>query len=298
MLYLISIFIFIFICILIYLILLAINKKNIQMDDRLSSLEDINDERFIELGESLSSVFIKKFGKILMKISPKSKSKKHYEMLEKSGVLHNISPEKWIVRKFIITVFIAIILGVVTINLSKNILSGILLTTLTVLLINAIYKFYLAKQITKRDIEIIRSLPFTLDLITVSVEAGLSLDGAIAKIVNSISGPLSEEFGKTLKEIRMGINKKDALKNMSVRVGIKDLSMLLSSLIQADELGVSLGKILRIEGAQLREKRKQAAREKAMKAPVKMLFPLILFIFPTVFVIILGPAIIKIMEVF
>lgn len=144
----------------------------------------------------------------------------------------------------------------------------------------------------------VKALPYSLDLITVSVEAGLSLDGAITRIVNNISGPLSEEFGKTLKEMRMGIEKKIALRNMSERCDVRDLSVLINALIQADELGVSLGKVLRIESAQLREKRRQAAREKAMKAPVKILFPLIMFIFPAIFVIILGPAVIQMIEMF
>jgi tight adherence protein C len=130
------------------------------------------------------------------------------------------------------------------------------------------------------------------------VEAGLSLDGAIARIVSNIRGILSEEFSKTLKEMRMGIDKKQALRNMSDRCDVRDLSVLVNALIQADELGVSLGKVLRIEGAQLREKRRQAAREKAMKAPVKILFPLIVFIFPAIFVIILGPAVINMIELF
>lgn len=144
----------------------------------------------------------------------------------------------------------------------------------------------------------VKDLPYTLDLITVSVEAGLSLDGAIARIVSNVPGVLSDEFSKTLKEMRMGIDKRQALRNMSDRCDVRDVSILVNALIQADELGVSLGKVLRIEGAQLREKRRQSAKEKAMKAPVKMLFPMIIFIFPGVFVIILGPAVIKMIEMF
>ena len=231
-------------------------------------------------------------------MSPSYKSNKHRILLEKAGILKETSAEKWVARKAIITSFFALLIAGITFYLNQNIAYAILFATFVSLLVNMFYKFYISKRISKRGSTIIKTLPFTLDLITVSVEAGLSLDGAIARIVSAIEGPLSEEFGQTLKEMRMGIEKKIALKNMSERVGIKDVSMLLSSLIQADELGVSLGKILRIEGAQLREKRKQAAREKAMKAPIKMLFPLMIFIFPTIFVIVLGPAGISMMEMF
>jgi tight adherence protein C len=132
----------------------------------------------------------------------------------------------------------------------------------------------------------------------VSVEAGLSFDGAMTRVINNLSGELCDEFGKSLKEIKMGIQRQEALRNMSERCDVKELSTLVTSLIQADELGVSLGKVLRIEAANLREHRKQSAREKAMKAPIKMLFPLIFFIFPSIFIIILGPAIIKIIAIF
>ncbi|NDL67330.1 type II secretion system F family protein [Anaerotalea alkaliphila] len=151
-------------------------------------------------------------------------------------------------------------------------------------------------QERKRRYRLAKEIPFTLDLITASVEAGLSFEGAMAKVVESIPGELGEEFGKTLKEIKMGIDRKTALKNMAARCEVKDLSTFVTSLIQADTLGVSLGNVLRIESAQIRERRKQAAREKAMQAPIKMLFPLILFIFPSIFVVILGPAVINIMN--
>jgi Flp pilus assembly protein TadB len=163
---------------------------------------------------------------------------------------------------------------------------------------NVIFSFYISSKIESRKSIILKDLPYTLDLITVSVEAGLSFDGAMARVVNNISGELCDEFAKALKEIRMGIQRKTALRNLSDRCDVKELSMLVTSLIQADDLGVSLGKVLRIESANLREHRKQIAREKAMKAPIKMLFPLIFFIFPSIFIIILGPAVIRIFGIF
>lgn len=237
-------------------------------------------------------------GGLLLKFSPSWKLSKLKSRLAQGGLLKKTSPEKWIANKLIFTlialIVTAMIIGMIDFNVYK--IASIL--ALELVLVNSSFRFYVSKLIAKKKRSITKDLPYILDLITVSVEAGLSLDGAVARIVNSIEGPLSDEFAQALKEMKMGILKKNALKNMSERCKVKELSMLLTSLIQADELGVSLGKILRIEGAQMREKQKQTAREKAMKAPVKMLFPLIFFIFPAIFVIILGPAIIKVSEIF
>lgn len=284
-----------------YFILVSVNKRKIEMAQRVASVENM-EKQWIreenEYGESVISVILKGLGSFLLKFSPSYKSKKNKDILEKAGILRIMSNEKWVARKAVFMVLFLTLSVVVTLILTEDMVNALMLGLLTVFIINTSFKFYLSKKISKRTQVIVKSLPYTLDLITVSVEAGLSLDGAIGRIVSTIEGPLSEEFGQTLKEMRMGIEKKEALKNMASRVDNRDLSTLLSSMIQADELGVSLGKILRIEGAHLREKRKQAAKEKAMKAPVKMLFPLMFFIFPTIFVIILGPAMIKMADMF
>lgn len=292
---------FISIIFLSYFILISINSKKIEMIERVDAMENL-DKEWVELeddyGDSVGVLIFKSLGAMLLKLSPSRKSKKNKMLLEKAGVLREISSERWIARKAVLTFIISFLAGLTIIILSNSFAIAVLFSLLTAMIVHVSYRFYISRRISKRTLTIVRAIPYTLDLITVSVEAGLSLDGAISRIVGAISGPLSDEFAQTLKEMRMGIEKKEALNNMGTRVGNKDLSMILSSIVQADELGVSLGKILRIEGAQLREKRKQIAREKAMKAPVKILFPLILFIFPTIFMVVLGPAIIKIVEVF
>lgn len=190
------------------------------------------------------------------------------------------------------------IVGLLSFAVSKDGFKTIAIMLIVAVAVNYFFSFYLSSRIEDRKKKILKDLPYTLDLITVSVEAGLSFDGAIARVINNISGEICEEFSKSLKEIRMGIERKAALRNMSDRCDVKELSMFVTSLIQADELGVSLSRVLRIESANLREQRKQASREKAMKAPIKMLFPLVLFIFPSIFVIILGPAVIRMIDIF
>jgi tight adherence protein C len=141
-------------------------------------------------------------------------------------------------------------------------------------------------------------LPDALDLLAVSVEAGLGFDGAIAKITEHMDGPLADEFSLTLGEMRIGESRQDALKRLSERVDAPELSSFTRAIIQADQLGTSLGRILRVQAADSRLRRQAAAEEKAMKAPIKMLFPTVLFIFPSIFLVILGPAFMNIEKVF
>jgi tight adherence protein C len=157
--------------------------------------------------------------------------------------------------------------------------------------------FVNVKARTRRE-SIRADLPDALDLLAVSVEAGLGFDGAIAKITEHMDGPLADEFGLTLGEMRIGESRQDALKRMSDRVDAPELSSFTRAIIQADQLGTSLGRILRVQAADSRLRRQAAAEEKAMKAPIKMLFPTVLFIFPAIFLVILGPAFMNLEKVF
>jgi tight adherence protein C len=141
-------------------------------------------------------------------------------------------------------------------------------------------------------------LPDALDLLAVSVEAGLGFDASLAKIKDHMEGPLADEFSLTLSEMRIGESRSEALKRLSERVDAPELSAFTRALIQADQLGTSLGRILRVQAADARLRRQAAAEERAMKAPIKMLFPTVLFIFPAMFLVILGPAILNVEKLF
>jgi tight adherence protein C len=158
--------------------------------------------------------------------------------------------------------------------------------------------FFVSLKAKSRRERIKADLPDALDLLAVSVEAGLGFDGAIAKLTEHMEGPLAEEFSLTLGEMRIGESRQDALKRMADRVDAPELSSFTRAIIQADQLGTSLGRILRVQAADSRLRRQAAAEEKAMKAPIKMLFPTVLFIFPAIFLVILGPAFMNIEKVF
>ena len=141
-------------------------------------------------------------------------------------------------------------------------------------------------------------LPDALDLLAVSVEAGLGFDASLAKLNENMEGPLAQEFGLTLSEMRIGESRSEALKRMSDRVDAPELSAFTRAIIQADQLGTTLGRILRVQATDARLRRQAAAEERAMKAPIKMLFPTVLFIFPAMFLVILGPAILNVQKLF
>jgi tight adherence protein C len=158
--------------------------------------------------------------------------------------------------------------------------------------------YYLGHK-TKRRLEDINiTLPEILDLLTVSVEAGLGFDAAVAKISEKMHGPLIDELKIFLHEMRMGESRQGALKNFSDRLQLAAVKSFTRSIIQADQLGISLARVLRVQAQDLRNKRQMAAEEKAMKAPIKMLFPTVLFIFPAMFIVILGPAMMTLMKLF
>ena len=284
---------------ILYSVFYMSNKDKFLVYERLEEIQNIdNNKVFVEEKNSFCERVLKPLyvfiSKIFYKSTPQSKRNLLAKKLEKAGLLKDTTVERFLFNKWAMMLVFGCIIAMLTFIIEPNFFKSLLIAFTVVLLINTLFNFYISKRITDRKTSIIKDLPFTIDLITVSVEAGLSFDGAIARVINNIQGVLPEEFSKMLKEIRMGIERKKALKNLSERCDVKALSTIVTSLIQADELGVSLGKVLRIEAAQLRENRKQDARERAMKAPIKMLFPLIIFIFPAIFVIILGPAIISI----
>jgi tight adherence protein C len=159
-------------------------------------------------------------------------------------------------------------------------------------------EFFLSTRIKARREAIRSELPDALDLLAVSVEAGLGLDGAVAKLTEHMDGALVDEFALTLGEMRIGEARHDALRKLAERVPAPELAAFVRSVVQADQLGISLGRILRVQAADSRLRRQAAAEEKAMKAPIKMMFPTALFIFPAMFVVILGPSAISFVHVF
>ena len=159
-------------------------------------------------------------------------------------------------------------------------------------------QMWLKSRVTARQSAIIKSLPDAFDLITTCVEAGLGLDAALSRVADNVEGPFADELTRTLRDIGLGKQRRLALKELGERTGVPDLVTFVNAVIQAEQMGSSVGTVLRVQADQLRVRRRQRAEEQAYKAPVKMIFPLILCIFPTLFIVILGPAVMTIMNDF
>jgi tight adherence protein C len=232
---------------------------------------------------------------IPMKLNPRTSVEAIGARLLAAGLAQRITPPSFLAIKGGTMVGCAL-LGLV-IAAAASFMSGVVLLPILGALGFFGPDLILSSRIRRRRDAVRSSLPDALDLLAVSVEAGLGFDGAVTKLTEHMSGPLIDEFGLLLSEIRMGESRQTALKNMASRTGAQELKSFVRAVVQADQLGISLGRILRVQAADSRLRRQAAAEEKAMKAPIKMLFPTVLFIFPAMFVVLLGPALMNIMKV-
>ncbi len=154
---------------------------------------------------------------------------------------------------------------------------------------------WLRSKTSSRQRDVTRSLPDALDLLTICVEAGLGFDGAMARVAEKWDNELTREFTRVLQEVQLGKLRREALRNMADRIDVQEVSTFVAAIVQAEELGVSIAKVLRIQAEEMRRRRRQRAEELARQAPIKMLPAIAFLIFPAIFVVLLGPAIIRIM---
>ncbi len=187
-----------------------------------------------------------------------------------------------------------LLFGVVGILGFPFFIGGLLMPLIGALFGYTVPEFWLGGRVKKRQKAILMLIPDALDLLTISVRAGLGFDAALGKVVEKLQGPLSDEFRRALAEVRVGKARRDALRDIIPRTEVVPLTNFIGAIIQAEQLGVSISKVLQVQSEQLRIERRQRAEEQAAKAPIKMLFPLVGCIFPSLFIVILGPAIILI----
>jgi tight adherence protein C len=234
----------------------------------------------------------------VLRITPRASVETVTNKLMRAGLNRKVSPTGYLASKAILG-FLGFVGGQVFASLAGALASKALLLGIVFAIVGFMLPDVVLTLKTRTRKEVLRAeLPDALDLLAVSVEAGLGFDGAISKLTEHMDGPLADEFALALGEMRIGESRLNALTKMMKRVDTPELSAFVRAIIQADQLGISLGRILKVQAGDTRNRRQLAAEERAMKAPIKMLFPTVIFIFPAMFIVILGPAFMNLSELF
>jgi len=232
------------------------------------------------------------FSRIMSSITPAKSQERLRRNLQMAGNPNGLQAGDFLALRLIAGVALAGLIFLLVFVLAKMDLTTAIIFTAVMGAIGYMFPVYwLGGKIKKRKKLIFRALPDAIDLLTISVEAGLGFDQALQRVTEKWDNDLSKEFKRVLSEQRVGKLRRDALREMAYRCDVQELSIFVASIIQADQLGVSLAKVLRIQADQMRIRRRQMAEEMAHKAPIKMLFPMVFLIFPSIYIVILGPAV-------
>ena len=249
------------------------------------------------LFEKLAARYGKGLARIAVRLDPRMTDERVGLKLVASGLARTFSPTEFLAAKVVLAsggVVLGGLIGVLVGSAAKAALLGAAFGVVGFLVLDSVVTL----RVRSRREEMRRELPDALDVLAVSVEAGLGFDGALAKLGEHKRGPLVEQFELVLNELGIGESRSFALRRMSDRVDIPELTSVVSALIQSEQLGTPLGRILRTQATEARHRRRIAAEERAMKAPVKMIIPTGVFIFPAMFIVIIAPAMIQIFHAF
>jgi len=266
------------------------------MRGETASLEDI------ELSQPLSERVIfplaRKFGQIAVRFTPQNALQNTARRLELAGNPRGMDPTVFWAARFIVAVILGglmiflMTIGVPTWSWGRK----LLIVSFFVIFGFFLPELLLTSRIQRRQKSIRRAMPDALDLLTICVEAGLGFDGAMSKVYDKWDNELALAFGRVLREIQLGKLRRDALRDMADRMGIAEMTSFVAAVIQSEQLGVSMSKVLHIQADQMRIKRRQIAEEEAHKAPIKMLIPMAILIFPSICIVLMTPAVLMLMR--
>ncbi|MBI5934645.1 MAG: type II secretion system F family protein [Chloroflexi bacterium] len=264
----------------------------------LVSLEQI--ELSQPFSERVIVPFMRRLGELSARFTPQKVLLETNRKLELAGNPGRLEASTFLATRFIVPVFFDGFILIIARLAPKPWSFGTMFMVLLVfgLLGFAFPQLWLTSKIQARQKEIRKAMPDALDLLTICVEAGLSFDSAMSKVSEKWENQLSLAFARVIREIQLGKLQREALRDMSERLGINEMTSFVAAVIQSQQLGVSMSKVLRIQSEQMRMKRRQRAEEEAHKAPVKMIFPMGLLIFPSILIILMTPALLQITDVF
>ncbi|NPV57378.1 MAG: type II secretion system F family protein [Anaerolineae bacterium] len=242
--------------------------------------------------------FARRLGEVAVRFTPQNALINIERKLEQAGTSQRIDPTLYLAAQFIMMfVFAGLIFLVFQIGQTKWPTGRILLVSMIFGLLGFFFPdLWMSSRIKRRQKGIRKAMPDALDLLTICVEAGLGFDAAMAKVSEKWQTELSLAFARVIKEVQLGKLRREALRDMADRIGISELTSFVAAVIQSEQLGVSLAKVLRIQSDQMRVRRRQLAEEEAHKAPVKMIIPMALLIFPALMIVLLAPAAIKLLH--
>ncbi len=263
--------------------------------DRLTSLRTRTESLESGFSERAVAPAVEGLGRLVLRITPTSWVENAQHKLVLAGWADRMDGNTWAAIR-IIAIVIAFVLGL----FAQSLVDGLTMKIVLFGMLMFIGVFgpvaRLNGRISDRRKAMEKQLPDVIDLLVISVEAGLGFDAALGRVVQNVPGELTKEFSRTLQETRVGVSRTDALRGLADRTDVEDLNSFVLALIQADQFGVSISRVLRVQAEEMRIRRRQRAQEQALKAPVKLVFPLVFFIFPALFVVILGPAAMSIWE--
>jgi len=256
----------------------------------------------IELSQPITERIIyplaRHLGEIAVRFTPQNALQSTAKRLELAGNPRGLEPTSFWAFRFIAAVLIGgLMFFLMTIGL-KNLSWGNKLLIVTGGLAFGFYmpELFLTSKIQRRQKDVRKAMPDALDLLTICVEAGLGFDGAMQKVYEKWDNELGRAFGRVLREIQLGKLRREALRDMADRLGVAEMTSFIAAVIQSEQLGVSMAKVLRIQSDQMRVKRRQLAEEEAHKAPIKMLIPLAILIFPSICIVLMTPAFLMLMR--
>jgi tight adherence protein C len=232
----------------------------------------------------------------LSKLSPEKSRAAAEKMMEMGGKPYGWGAKEFTGMRFVAAAIFGVIAFILTVMSPDNAVYSPLAGLGGAVLGFFIPLLWIRSKIQARQGLVIKQLPDAMDLLTITVEAGMGFDGALQKVADKWDNEISRAFGRVTQEMRLGIARRVALKNMSDNIDVPDMTSLTAAIIQAEQLGVSIAKVLRVQSKQMRLKRSQRAEAEANKAPIKMLFPMVFLIFPALFIVLLAPAVLIILE--
>jgi len=264
---------------------------------RLASLQTRDEVLSTGISERAIAPVVEKLGGFALRFTPQGWVDKAQKKLVYAGMSERMDGNTWAALR-IISLLGVLILFFVVVGAGGSAGQKLMMFAFLMAIGFLGPESVLNRRIDERRKDMEKSLPDIIDLLVISVEAGLGFEAAMARVVQAVPGELSREFSRTLQETRVGVSRHKALRALAERTDVDDLNAFILALIQADQFGVSIARMLRVQADEMRVRRRQRAQEKAFAAPVKLVFPLVLCIFPAMFVVLLGPAAINIAEVF